>query len=194
MTSSLLPWIAAAVLLFWAVGAYNRLVRLRGEAGAAFALLDAELSRQVKLVGELLPEGGEPYASVFDGGEGSFWGGLRGAASQLEASLAAARARPLEGERIAALESAQAVLAVAWERAEREDAHDLAGPRLPESLTSTRAQLTAQCIAAAQRFSEAVARYNEAIGQFPAVLLAVLFSFGAARGIEPLPPAKGPAS
>jgi hypothetical protein len=30
MSSSFVPWIAAAVLLFWTVGAYNRLVRLRG--------------------------------------------------------------------------------------------------------------------------------------------------------------------
>jgi len=194
MTSSLAPWIAAAVLLFWAVGAYNRLVRLRGEANAAFAELDAELTRQVRLVQELLPEGAEPYASMFDGGEGSFWGGLRGAASQLETCLAAARQKPLDGERVAALEAAQSVLALAWERAEREDAHDLAGPRLPETLTSTRSQLTAQCIATAERFSQAVARYNGAIAQFPALLLAWLFSFRAARGIAPMPLAKGPAS
>jgi LemA protein len=193
MPSSLVTWIAAAVLLFWAVGAYNRLVRLRGEANAAFGVLDGELSKQVQLVTQLLPEGEDHPASLFDGTEGSFWAGLQGAAAQLEASLASARQKPLEPERIAALGAAQSVLCTAWERAEREDAHDLAGARLPDTLTSSRAQLTAQCIAGAERFSQAVDRYNRAIGQFPAVLLAWLFGFKPGRGIEPMPPPKGPA-
>jgi LemA protein len=194
MPSSLITWVSAAVLLFWTVGAYNRLVRRRGDANAAFAALDAELSRQVQLVMELLPEGEDHPASLFDGAEASFWGGLQGAAAQLEAALASARHRPLEPDRIAALASAQSVLAMAWDRAERDDAQDLAGPRLPETLTATRAQLTAQCIASAERFSQAVARYNASISQFPAVLLAWLFGFKPGRGIEPMPLAKTPAA
>jgi LemA protein len=193
MSSSFAPWIAAAVLLFWTVGAYNRLVRLRGEANAAFAVLDGELTHQVQLVDGLLPDGQEQPASIFVGEGPSFWDGLQASAAQLAASLAAARHKPLDPERIAALESAQAILADAWERAERDDAHDLAGPRLPESLTSTRTQHTLQCIAAADRFSRAVALYNAAIGQFPAVLLAWLFGFQAGRGMAPMPAPKGPA-
>jgi len=189
MPSSLVTWIAAAVLLFWAVGAYNRLVRLRGEANAAFGELDAQLQRQVELVDTLV--GDEPE-SIFEGAQSSFWGGLQGAASQLQASLAAARHRPLDPQRIAALGSAQRVLAVAWDRAERDDAHDLAGARLPETLTAQRGQLTSLCIAAAERFSAAVARYNEAIGQFPAVLLALLFGFKPGLAMPPMPAPKGP--
>ena len=193
MPSSLLTWVAAAVLLFWTVGAYNRLVRLRGEANAAFALLESELARQVQLVNQLLTEDDEPPASVFDGIGGSFWGGLQGAASQLEATLAAARQKPLDPDRIAALAAAQSVLATAWERAERDDAHDLAGPRLPDTLTETRAHMTAQCIAGAERFSQAVHRYNAAIAQFPALLLALLFGFKPGRGLEAMPVSRGPA-
>lgn len=193
MPSPLVSWIALAVVLFWAVGAYNRLVRLRGEANAAFAQLDIELGRQVQLVSELLPEGSDHPASVFDGAEGSsFWSGLQGAAAQLDASLASARVRPLDPDRIAALGAAQSVLATAWERAEREDAHDLAGARLPDSLTGGRARLTAQCISAAERFTSAVERYNASIAQFPAVLLAWLFGFRPGRGIEAMPASKGP--
>lgn len=194
MDSSLLHWVVAAVLLFWCIGAYNRLVRLRGEAVSAFAAVDGELLRQVRLVQELLAEDEEGGpASIFEGSEPSFWGGLRGAAAQLEASLAQARQRPLEPARIAALGAAQVVLADAWERAERDDAHDLAGPRLPDTLTANRAQMTVQCIAAADRFSRAVEAYNAAIAQFPAVLLAVLFGFKAGRGMAGLPAPKGPA-
>jgi LemA protein len=193
MSSSFVPWIAAAVLLFWAVGAYNRLVRLRGEANAAFAELDAELERQVQLVNALLPDGEEPPASIFVGEGPSFWDGLQASAAQLSASLAAARHKPLDPGRIAALEAAQAILADAWERAERDDAHDLAGPRLPDSLMASRTQYTLQCIAAADRFTRAVAHYNAAIGQFPAVLLAWLFNFEPGMGIAPMPAPNGPA-
>jgi LemA protein len=193
MPSSLVTWVVAAVALFWAVGAYNRLVRLRGEANAAYGALDAELGKQVQLVGQLLPEGEDPPASVFDGLEDSFWGGLKGASLQLEAALASARTKPLEPERIAALASAQSVFASAWERAERDDAHDLAGPRLPDTLTVTRSKMTGDCIVAAERFTQAVERYNGSIAQFPAVLMAWLFGFKPGRGLEPMPAPKGPA-
>ncbi|MBK0391590.1 LemA family protein [Ramlibacter algicola] len=182
-------WIVAAVLVFWAVGAYNRLVRLRGEANTSFAELDAQLQRQAELVEAVV---GEEPESIFDGAQASFWGGLQGAAGQLRATLALARQRPLDPDRIEALGAAQSVLAVAWERAERDDAHDLAGPRLPDTLVSRRGQITLQCIAAAERFGRAVEQYNAAIAQFPAALLAWLFGFRAGVPLPPMPAPKGP--
>ncbi|HZY15516.1 MAG TPA: LemA family protein, partial [Ramlibacter sp.] len=87
MDSTFLPWIAAAVALFWAVGGYNRLVRLRSDANAAFAALETELTRQVQLVHACIPPEEEQDASQFQGGS-AFWGGLQGAAAQLAAALA----------------------------------------------------------------------------------------------------------
>ena len=185
MPTSIVFWSLGAVLLFWIVGAYNRLMRLRADANAAFATLEAELSRQVDLVRNQLPGPEATQPAPLDG-EGSFWAGLHGAAAQFAASLAAARTRPLEPAGIAALSAAQDVLAMAWERAERDDAHDLAGPRLPDTLTLRRAQLALQTHAATEQFNQAVVRYNEAIGQFPAVLLAWLFGFKPGRGVTPL--------
>ncbi|HXE47983.1 MAG TPA: LemA family protein [Ramlibacter sp.] len=173
----------AAVLLFWIVGAYNRLVRLRGEANTAFAALEAEMAKQVTLVRECLPPVDATQPAGLEHGV-SFWAGLHGAAAQFAASLAVARARPLEPDGIDALSAAQDVLAMAWERAERDDAHDLAGPRLPESVTTRRALLAIQTYAAIDQFDRAVARYNEAIAQFPAVLLAYLFGFRPGRGVR----------
>jgi LemA protein len=185
MASSVVIWVAAAVAVFWAVGAYNRLVRLRSEARGAFAALDAELTRQVELVQASLPSGETQPASLFEGHEsGSFWGNLQGAAAQFAATLAAVRQRPLEPEGMAALGAAHEILAAAWERAEREDLHDLAGPRLPEQLSIERARLVHQAQGAAEQFNLAVARYNEGIGQFPALLIASLFAFRPARGIR----------
>lgn len=187
MPTSVVLWAAAALLLFWVVGAYNRLVRLRADAKTAFTGLEAELSKQIDLVRHQLPAAEATQPAALDD-DRSFWAGLHGAATQFAASLAAARHRPLEAEEIAALSAAQAVLAMAWERAERDDAHDLAGPRLPDTVTQRRAQLAAQAHAATEQFNLAVARYNAAIGQFPALLLAWLFGFKPGRGVSPLAP------
>ena len=186
MLSSFLPWVIAAVVVFWMVGAYNRLVRLRSEANTAFAALESELGKQVQLVHACVPAEEDQHQSQFAGGS-AFWGGLQGAAAQLHASLAAARARPLDPERIAALGAAQEVLGMAWDRAERDDAHDLAGPRLPEDFSSERIQLQRLAQAATEHFNQAVGRYNEAIDQFPALLLARLFGFQRARGLRVRP-------
>jgi LemA protein len=182
-TSSFVPWVVAAITIFWALGAYNRLVRLRSDASAAFAALEAELTRQVQLVHQCVPPEEEQQQSQFAGGS-AFWGGLQGAAAQLQASLSSAKNRPLDPERIAALGAAQEILSMAWDRAERDDAHDLAGPRLPENFSSERQQLVRMTHAATEHFNSAVTRYNEAIAQFPAVLLAWLFGFQQARGLR----------
>lgn len=186
MESSFLPWIIAAVTVFWALGAYNRLVRLRSEANAAFAALEQELARQVQLVHDCIPPEEEQPQTQFEGGS-SFWSGLQGAAAQLSASLALARTRPLDPDRIAALGAAQEILGMAWERAERDDAHDLAGPRLPENLSNDRAHMVHVAQKATENFNHAVGRYNDAIRQFPAVLLARLFGFQPGRGFRVRP-------
>ena len=187
MPSSVVLGVIAAVLLFWVVGAYNRLMRLRAEANAAFVGFEAELSRQVALVRECLPPLEATQPAALEQGI-SFWAGLHGAAAQCAASLAAARARPLEYDGIAALSAAQDVLSMAWDRAERDDAHDLAGARLPESVTARRAQLVIQTHAAIDQFDRAVNRYNAAIAQFPAVLLAWVFGFKPGRSVRPIGP------
>jgi LemA protein len=183
MTSSVAWWTIAAVLLFWTVGAYNRLMRLRAEANSAFAAVEAELARHVALVREQLPPPEATQPAPLDAEPTSFWDSLHAAASQVSATLAAARGKPLDPENIAALSAAQDVLRMAWERAERDDAHDLAGPRLPDTVLLRRAQLLLQAHAATETFNNAVTRYNEAIAQFPALLLAWLFGFKPARAL-----------
>ena len=186
MNDSVIFWAIAAVLLFWTVGAYNRLMRLRAEANAAFAAVDAELARHVDLVRNHLPGPDATQPASLEGETGSFWAGLHAAATQLAATLAAVRNKPLDPDGIDALSSAQEVLGMAWERAERDDAHDLAGPRLPDTVLLRRAQLLLQSHSATATFNAAVTRYNEAIAQFPALLLAWLFGFRPARALPPV--------
>ena len=169
--------------MFWAVGAYNRLMRLRAEAITAFAGLESELSKQVELVRKHLPPPEATQPAPLEH-EGSFWAGLHGAAAQCAASLAAAHNRPLEPQGIAALGAARDVLAMAWERAERDDAHDLAGPRLPDTVNGAAGPAGASDAFGGRAVQPAVARYNAGIVQFPAVLLAWLFGFKPGLGLD----------
>lgn len=186
MNDSVLIWAIAAVLLFWAVGAYNRLMRLRAEANSAFAAVEVELSRHVELVRSQLPPPEATQPAPLEAEPISFWSALHAAAGQLAATLASVRGKPLDPEGMEALSAAQEVLGTAWERAARDDAHDLAGPRLPDTVLLRRAHLLLQAHAATETFNVAVARYNEGIAQFPAVVLAWLFGFRPGRGLSPV--------
>lgn len=192
MSSSLLLWAAAAVLVAWAVGAYNRLVRLRSEVNMAFSAVEAELLPLARLVDDMLAAAdadsdvdvdADPGAAGDDRAAPSpeFLAPIREASAQLSAALAAARQRPLDRKRIARLRRAGDTWSRAWDRAEREDAHDLAGPQLPETVSTERLRRLKQSEVIGGQFNEAVDRYNQAIGQFPAVILALLFGFRSGR-------------
>ena len=45
-TTSLVSLVVFALLLFWAVGAYNRLVRLKNVIANAFGQIDVQLKRR----------------------------------------------------------------------------------------------------------------------------------------------------
>jgi LemA protein len=184
MNESVLTWGAAALALFWSVGAYNRLVRLRAAALQTYAVLDSHLVRHSELLAVCLTPAapalsaskvGEPQDSA-----AARWAGLAGAANQFATALGAARTRPLEGRAVAALASALTVLTMAWRRL-LEECHDLAGEPIPESIQARWTLLTSQTDAARDAFNAAVADYNSAIGAFPAVLLAWLFGMKPAQ-------------
>jgi LemA protein len=174
---SLLFWLLLALAVFWAVGAYNRLVLLRSQALAAFTALEPAFAKQVELVLSSLPDmGAKGQTRPADLGDevDTLWLALRAATSQFSASLAASRPRPMDARNAAALAAAWAVLAMAWDRLQNE-AYDLAGPALPETLASQWRHLTSQLMPLREHFNQSVHRYNQAIGQFPALLLAWLF-------------------
>ena len=174
MLSSSFFWVFLAVALFWAVGAYNRLVRLRSAAIQAFAPLDAHLVRMMALLGEceaaLVVVPGEPVQART---------ALQAATMQLGISLAVARVQPLQAEAAAALSTARQVLDAAWQGAAEQLPVDAAEPRPPwlEHLE----QHQAPSVQAQEQFNQAVQQYNDAIAQFPARVLAWLFGFQPGR-------------
>lgn len=177
-------WILLALLLFWAVGAYNRLIRLRSAAIQAFGGLDAHLQRWMSLLGEYraaraLPADGAAEPAAQDDGHAALWA----ATTQLDASLTVARAKPLDAEAAAALSAAAQVLETAWQTVVREAAQASEGVAPPALApwVQRREQVSLHGDVAQGRFNEAVRHYNHAVTQFPANLLAWLFGLKKGR-------------
>ena len=178
--------IVLALLLFWAVGAYNRLIRLRSAALQAFGTLDAQLMRWVAVLADYeasrrLPDDADAPAVAVDDAHAA----LSAAATQLGASLAVARARPLDGGAAAALTAAAEVLEAAWQALLRDAAQagqGMAPPTLAPWIHK-REQLALHIGEARRQFNAAVMQYNLGVGQFPASMLAWFFSMKKGRAL-----------
>ena len=154
MPSSPVLWGLSLLLLFWAVGASQRLLRLRAGAHQAFGALDAYLVRQQALLAEC--EAAHAQAS--------------GAPA---AALAWVRAQPLSAEAVATLRAGQHTLAAAWQALLRAR-EDEDGPAAIASWRQRWDTCQAHNGLAQQQFNQAVTQYNAAIAQWPARLLALL--------------------
>ena len=180
MSLSLALWVALAVLVFWALGAYNRLVRQRAHAIAAFVAVDAQFLQYVALVQSQLPQALETGSRASQ----QLWLNLAGACQQFEASLKVVRPRPLDATFMEPLHTAHETLRQSWLRM-LAAAPDLAGSMLPLSLQSQWAHIEVLLGSTMREFDNEVAAYNEAIAQFPAIILAWLFAFKPAKPVCP---------
>ena len=167
-TSHILGWADAALLLFWAVGAYNRLVRLRSAIVRQFAPVDEQFQQRHALLLTLL----DALAPLLTNA-GPRIEALRAACGQVDAACAHARVRPGAAGAITSLRLADAILAEARARLPVQSAPG-------SELTGLNAQLQANdaTLAFARRqFDAAVVEYNRAVKQFPTLLLVGLFGF-----------------
>lgn len=188
MWSSPLFWMAFAIVLFWALGAYNRLMRLRSAVAQAFGSFDAHMVRMVALLGEFNAARTVQRAQRGDDGVDKEMAALQGATTQLSACLAVVRARPMSVDAVAALTAARGVLRDTWRGAAREGALEASegDPSTPSLWQARWDEHVQQNDQAARVFNDAVAQYNDAIGQFPASVLARVFGFRPARVLETL--------
>ena len=175
MTSTQLISIAIlAILVFWAVGAYNRLVRLKNTIANAFGQIDVQLKRRYDLIPNLV-EAAKKYLSH----ERETLEAVITARNQAKSASDAARSRPANALAVTTLAVAEQALSnslgnlFALNEAYPELKADATIRELSEELTSTENKVTF----ARQAFNDAVLDYNNAQGQFPAVLVAKLFSF-----------------
>lgn len=179
-------WITVAVLLFWAVGAYNRLVRLRVAAVQAFGLLESQWLKHLAWIEVQWlhnPQEAPPPAVGVDSAEQGRpdLHILQPAVAQFRACLQAAKLSPLNSELLGSLSSAWTVFRMAIRQVLADE--EAGVPRLPQVLSAHWEQMLLQDQAAVDVFNEAAQRYNQAIRQFPAILLAWVFAYRTARSL-----------
>ena len=163
-----------AVLMFWAVGAYNRLVRLKNTIANAFGQIDVQLKRRYDLIPNLV-EAAKKYLSH----ERETLEAVINARNQAKSASDAVRSRPANALAVTTLAVAEQALTNSLGSlfALNEDYPELKADEtireLSEELTSTENKVTF----ARQAFNDAVLDYNNAQAQFPAVLVAKAFNF-----------------
>ena len=189
-THPLLVGIVFAVLLFWAVGAYNRLMRLRAKVKKQFAALDAFMLRELVWVQGCLPDtmrgGTMPAPLTLQDESHAALVRLWAACEQLAAALAETRHNPYTPELMEGLATAHDTLGAAWQRALEYLAADT--PSVDATrLANRRTHLLHQSLPLRESFNASVLTYNRAIGQFPASLLARLCGFRPAAILRALP-------
>ena len=181
MSTSLFVFVALlAVLVFWAVGAYNRLVRLRNTIGNAFGQIDVQLKRRYDLIPNLV-EAAKKYLQHEQGTLEA----VIAARNQARSASDVARSRPANAGAMVSLAAAEQALSSSLGRlfalaeAYPELKADQTIRQLSEELTSTENKVAF----ARQAYNDTVLDYNNAQGQFPALLIARLFGFASGGGV-----------
>jgi LemA protein len=166
-----------AVLVFWAVGAYNRLITLRDDIAKAFAPVDAQVQHRHAL----LLQWAEGLHAVIDQAPPLYEAVLT-ACAQLQSACDGVRARPSAGSAATHLRLAEDALIAARQRLQAEL------PARQQRLSGLELEANAERLAAADntlafarsQFNATTKTYNDAIRQFPTRVIATVFGFQAA--------------
>ncbi len=172
-----------AVLFFWAVGAYNRLVLLRASVAKQFAAVDAQLLRVlVWLQGNLpvsmrdmlseMEEAALPEALLKNERDLK----LLRILEELSDSLDLARTQPMSASAMQRVNQERLALA-AWAKAEVRAGQTGEATWFIDPLPYKFDRLKAQAWPLMDAYNQAAFKYNEAIHQFPASLLAKQLKF-----------------
>ncbi len=170
-----------AVIVFWAIGAYNRLVDLRNRFKNAFAQIDVQLKRRYDLIPNLV----ETAKAYMKHERETLEAVIRARNSAVTANQAAA-ADPGSASAIQGLMVAEGALSGALGKlfALAEAYPDLKANQnmmqLTEELTGTENKIAF----ARQAFNDAVMAFNTAVEQFPSNVIAGMFSFKQAELLQ----------
>jgi LemA protein len=179
-----------ATLFFWAVGAYNRLVLLRANVAKQFAAVDAQLLRVlVWLQGNLpasmrdmlseMEEAALPEALLKNERDLK----LLDILEALSDSLDAARTQPLSPVVMQKVNQNRLALAV-WAKAEMRAGQSGEATWFIDPLPYKFDRLKAQAWPLMDAYNQAAAKYNEAVTQFPASVLAKQVKFVPAQTLD----------
>ena len=179
-----------ATLFFWAVGAYNRLMVVRANVAKQFAAVDAQLLRVlVWLQGNLpasmrdmlseMEEAALPEALLKNERDLK----LLDILEALSDSLDAARTQPLSPVVMQQVNENRLALA-AWAKAEVRAGQSGEATWFIDPLPYKFDRLKAQAWPLMDAYNQAAAKYNEAVSQFPASVLAKQVKFVPAQTLD----------
>lgn len=174
MGASLVVLAAILVLVFWMVGAYNRLVSLRNRFKNAFAQIDVQLKRRYDLIPNLV-ETAKGYMKY----ERETLEAVIAARNHAVAASAKAVGDPSDAAAVAQLSAAENSLSATLGRmfALSESYPELKANenmlQLTEELTSTENKIAFS----RQAYNDGVMQYNTSIEQFPSSMVANMFGF-----------------
>jgi LemA protein len=172
--------VLAALLLFWVIGAYNRLVGLRNLIGEAGARLGDCVQQRAAAVEPLVAALREPMAA-----EQGALDAFAAAQAESQRATAAVVARPSLLEPAQAWGVAEATLTASAARvlALLEQQPALAQDPAIESLTRGWREGDDRLGFARRSFNEAARTFNEAAGEFPTRLVARAFKLDPAGSV-----------
>jgi len=166
--------VVAAVIVFWVIGAYNRLVSLRTAIGAAWVHLEESLPRRQQVLAPLLTQWREPLAAQHDALDA-----VVAALAQVRTAADAVRSRPVHRAPVNAFAAQEALLQAALARVSTlVDVQ--AGPPAAAAGDDERRELedlASRLALARLAFNDAAAAYDAAIAQWPTRLLVPWFGF-----------------
>jgi LemA protein len=169
------------LLLFWGVGAYNRLVSLRNQLKNAFAQIDVQLKRRYDLIPNLV-ETAKGYMKH----EREALEAVIAARNQAVTANAKAAGNPADAGAMQQMAAAEGVLTSSLGRmfALSEAYPDLKANQnmlqLSEELTSTENRIAF----ARQAYNDGVMDYNTSLEQFPVSIIAGVFAFKSAELLQ----------
>jgi LemA protein len=176
-------WVALALGVFWGVGAYNRLMRLRARALDALGSVEKQLRQHAHAVREhqLAHKGSELDASSDQGlgAASQHWRPLTSELERMESAMKAARASVLAVGAMHELTLRYQSVLTAWD-ALAHVPQELVHPYLTAELKESWDDASRKVEIARSGLNQIVERYNEAIAQFPASLVVASMGFSAA--------------
>ena len=175
MTTSEILWLAAgAVLVFWLLGAYNRVMALRGRIVQAWPPIHEPLQRRRESLGALITS----LRPDWPDDAGAFDGVLAALGETSGAADAVAR-RPAAAAACASLAEAEQRLQAPWQQL-RGQSEALPALVQREEVAVTLLELRGledRRAFARLTFNEAAAAYDAAINQWPTRIVARIFGF-----------------
>ena len=175
-------WFCVALLIFWSLGAYNRLVRFRNQIIQQYFALESVLFKYQDLVQEAITIAATASngwrASVAPELGASLWTRLQVCANHAAMAMARMHEHPMLPKSADELVETSEELESAWLALIHPDVYYLS---VPEELKKKWSDIDVLLQPELEKFNTLSVDYNHAIDMFPAILIAKLFNFKPAR-------------